>query len=119
MFRNSLALVEDCGLTFLHVFPYSARSGTPAAKMPQVRGDVRKERAARLRAAGQDAMQRYFAARLGSPVSVLIERAEDGMGFGHSEHFAPVRVKSSAQIGAVVTGRVAGHTEDHLLAEAA
>ena len=50
MFRNSLALVEDCGLTFLHVFPYSARNGTPAAKMPQVPGDVRKERAARLRA---------------------------------------------------------------------
>lgn len=124
MFRNSLALVEDCGLTFLHVFPYSARVGTPAAKMPQVKGDVRKERAARLRAAGQAAMQRYFAARVGAPVSVLIERAEDGIGFGHSEHFAPVRIKggrieSSAAIGAVVTGRVAGHTQEHLLAEAA
>jgi len=119
MFANSLALVEDCGLTFLHVFPYSARSGTPAAKMPQVPGDVRKARAARLRAAGQAAMQRYFAERIGAPVSVLIERAEDGLGFGHSEHFAPVQVKSSAAIGAVVTGRVAGHTEEHLLAEAA
>ena len=64
-------------------------------------------------------MQRYFAQRIGAPVSVLIERAEDGMGFGHSEHFAPVRVKSSAEIGAVVTGRVAGHTPEHLLAEAA
>jgi threonylcarbamoyladenosine tRNA methylthiotransferase MtaB len=119
MFQNSLALVEDCGLTFLHVFPYSARSGTPAAKMPQIAGDVRKARAARLRAAGQAAMQRYFAARIGSSVTVLIERAEDGMGFGHSEHFAPVRVKSEAAIGAVITGRVAGHTQDHLLAEAA
>jgi threonylcarbamoyladenosine tRNA methylthiotransferase MtaB len=87
--------------------------------MPQVPGDVRKERAARLRAAGQGALLRYFAARIGAPVSVLIERAEDGMGFGHSEHFAPVRLRSAAQIGAVVTGRVAGHTEDHLLAEAA
>jgi threonylcarbamoyladenosine tRNA methylthiotransferase MtaB len=124
MFRNSLALVEDCGLTFLHVFPYSARVGTPAAKMPQVKGDVRKERAARLRAAGQAAMQRYFAARVGAPVRVLIERAEDGIGFGHSEHFAPVRIKgggieSRAAIGAVVAGRVAGHTLEHLLAEAA
>jgi threonylcarbamoyladenosine tRNA methylthiotransferase MtaB len=124
MFRNSLALVEDCGLTFLHVFPYSARSGTPAAKMPQVLGNVRKERAARLRAAGQGAMQRYFADRIGSPVSVLIERAEDGVGFGHSEHFAPVclksdRMRSAAAIGTVITGRVAGHTEDHLVAEAA
>jgi threonylcarbamoyladenosine tRNA methylthiotransferase MtaB len=119
MFRNSLALVEDCGLTFLHVFPYSARSGTPAAKMPQVPGDVRKERAARLRAAGRDAMQRYFAARVGLPVSVLIERVEDGMGLGHSEHFAPVRFRGEVPIGTVITGRVAGHTEDHLLAEAA
>jgi threonylcarbamoyladenosine tRNA methylthiotransferase MtaB len=119
MFRNSLALVEDCGLTFLHVFPYSARNGTPAAKMPQVPGDVRKERAARLRAAGRAATQRYFADRLGAPVSVLIERSEDGMGFGHSEHFAPVRLKSDAAIGAVIAGRVAGHTQDHLLAEAA
>src|SRR3954467_3115040 len=93
MFRNSLAIVEECGLTHLHVFPFSPRAGTPAAKMPQVGGDVRKERAARLRAAGQAAMQRYFAQRIGSPVSVLIERAEDGMGFGHSEHFAPVRVR--------------------------
>jgi threonylcarbamoyladenosine tRNA methylthiotransferase MtaB len=119
MFRNSLGLVEDCGLTFLHVFPYSVRSGTPAAKMPQVPGDVRKARAARLRAAGQAAMRRYFAGRLGAPVRVLIERAEGGVGFGHSEHFAPVRLRGEAAIGAVITGRVAGHTEDHLLAEAA
>jgi threonylcarbamoyladenosine tRNA methylthiotransferase MtaB len=119
MFKNSLALVEDCGLTFLHVFPYSARSGTPAAKMPQVPGDVRKERAARLRAAGQAAMQRDFAQRIGTPVSVLIERAENGIGFGHSEHFAPVRVSGGAAIGAVIAGRVAGHTNEHLLAEAA
>src|SRR6185369_1871725 len=81
MFRNSLALVEDCGLTFLHVFPYSARSGTPAAKMPQVKGDVRKARAARLRAAGEAAMQRYFVERVGMPVNVLIERTENGLGF--------------------------------------
>jgi len=119
MFRNSLALVEDCGLTFLHVFPYSARVGTPAAKMPQVPGDVRKARAARLRAAGQAAIQRDFAQRIGTPVRVLIEREEDGIGFGHSEHFAPVRVPSTASIGAIITGRIAGHTEDHLLAEAA
>jgi threonylcarbamoyladenosine tRNA methylthiotransferase MtaB len=119
MFRNSLALIEDCGLTFLHVFPYSSRTGTPAAKMPQVAGDVRKDRAARLRTAGQAAMQHYFAGRIGAPVSVLIERAEDGIGFGHSEHFAPVRLKSAGEVGTVITGRVAGHTNEHLLAEAA
>jgi threonylcarbamoyladenosine tRNA methylthiotransferase MtaB len=119
MFANSLALIQDCDLTFLHVFPYSARQGTPAAKMPQVPGDIRKARAAKLRAAGQSAMQRYFAARLGSPVRVLVERVEGGSAFGHSEHFAPVIVAAEAGVGTLVTGRVAGHTHEHLLAEAA
>jgi threonylcarbamoyladenosine tRNA methylthiotransferase MtaB len=119
MFRNSLALVEDCGLTFLHVFPYSARVGTPAARMPQVRGDIRKERAARLRAAGQVALRRYFAGRVGSPVSVLVERAQAGAGFGHSEHFAPVQLAGEVAVGSLVAARVAGHTDDRLLAQAA
>jgi len=65
MFENSLKLVEDCGLTYLHVFPYSARKGTPAAKMPQVPGPVRKERAARLRAAGEAALDRFLDAQVG------------------------------------------------------
>ncbi|HVO04393.1 MAG TPA: tRNA (N(6)-L-threonylcarbamoyladenosine(37)-C(2))-methylthiotransferase MtaB [Candidatus Cybelea sp.] len=119
MFGNSLALVEDCGLTFLHVFPYSARQGTPAARMPQVPGDVRKERAARLRAAGREAVQRYFAGRIGHSVGVLVEKAEEGAAFGHSEQFAPVRLSGPVAVGAIVPARVAGHTDEHLIAEAA
>jgi threonylcarbamoyladenosine tRNA methylthiotransferase MtaB len=124
MFRNSLALVEDCGLTFLHVFPYSARSGTPASRMPQVRGDERKARAARLREAGKQALHRYFAERIGDKVRVLVERADAASAFGHSDHFAPVRLEGVRLEGGIVAGtvidaRVSGHSEEHLLAEAA
>jgi threonylcarbamoyladenosine tRNA methylthiotransferase MtaB len=78
MFQNSLALVEDCGLTFLHVFPYSARKGTPAARMPQVgRHDI-KDRARRLRAAGDAALRRHLVAQVGRVHRVLSEGARVG-----------------------------------------
>ncbi|MFM9842765.1 MAG: tRNA (N(6)-L-threonylcarbamoyladenosine(37)-C(2))-methylthiotransferase MtaB [Dongiaceae bacterium] len=92
MAENSLRLVEDCDLTFLHVFPYSARTGTPAARMPQLPMSERKARAARLRAAGEAAKQRFFASQRGKYVDVLVERVEDTTAFGHSQHFAPVRI---------------------------
>ena len=66
MFARSLDLVEECDLTFLHVFPYSPRPGTPAARMPQVAGDVIKDRARRLRAAGEAALQRRLASEIGA-----------------------------------------------------
>jgi threonylcarbamoyladenosine tRNA methylthiotransferase MtaB len=116
MFANSLALVEECGLTFLHVFPFSARVGTPAARMPQLPGPVRKERAARLRAAGQQALGRYLAGRVGAATRLLVERSEDGEAFGHNDHFAPVRLQGSAPQGAIVDARVTAATEEHLIA---
>ena len=66
MFSRSLALVEECDLTFLHVFPYSPRPGTPAARMPQVAGDAIRERAKRLRAAGEAALRRRLAQEIGA-----------------------------------------------------
>src|SRR5690606_16333137 len=69
-FENTLALVDEAGLTWLHVFPYSERSGTPAARMPQVAKPLRKERAARLRAAGEAAVRRFLAGQVGRPQSV-------------------------------------------------
>jgi len=116
MFANSQALVEECGLTFLHVFPFSARVGTPAARMPQLAGPVRKERAARLRAAGQQALGRYLASRVGAATRLLVERSEAGEAFGHNDHFAPVRLKGSAPQGAIVDARVTAATEEHLIA---
>src|SRR5690606_5504126 len=73
MFQGSLAAVADMGLTHLHVFPYSSRPGTPAARMPQVPVAARRERAARLRAAGDAALGRFLAGRVGRTVSVLVE----------------------------------------------
>src|SRR5690606_16159819 len=91
MFENSLRLVDECDLTYLHVFPYSERKGTPAARMPQVDKAVRKERAARLRARGRERLDRFLDRRIGSIAHVLVERAADTGGTeGHDADFAPV-----------------------------
>ena len=117
MFQRSLDLIEDCGLVFLHVFPYSERPGTPAARMPAVPKPVRKERAARLRAAGAAALHRWLAGQTGQEIAVLIE----GEGRGRSEHYAAVRFDSSnfeggCPAGSVVPMRVIGSDEDALIA---
>ncbi len=94
MFEGTLALVEDCGLTYLHVFPYSERDGTPAADMPQVPGDVRKDRAARLRAAGDRALEKYLAGQVGRTAPVLIEKP----GLGRTEGFALARLENDSGV---------------------
>ena len=94
-FENSVRLIEDCGLTFLHVFPYSPRKGTPAAKMPQVPPPIRKERAARLRSAGEAAKAAYLASRIGMMENILIE----ANGTGHTEGFAEASMEIDAQQG--------------------
>jgi threonylcarbamoyladenosine tRNA methylthiotransferase MtaB len=88
MFVRSLELVDQCGLTFLHVFPYSARPGTPAARMPQLSGGNIRERAKRLRAAGEAALQRRLTSEIGATRQVLIESATQG----RTEHFVPVAI---------------------------
>ena len=87
-FGRTLSLVEEAGLTFLHVFPYSPRPGTPAARMPQVAPALRKERAARLRALGEAALDRFLRTQLGQRRRALLERN----GAGHTDQFAPIRV---------------------------
>ena len=113
MFEQSLALVDEAGLSHLHVFPFSPRPGTPAARMPQVPGEVIRERAARLRARGQAAMAAFQTSRIGSDAAVLVEQP----GFGHSEHYLPVRVDSPAAPGTIVNVRVVGRADEHLLAK--
>jgi threonylcarbamoyladenosine tRNA methylthiotransferase MtaB len=103
MAARSLALIEDCGLTFLHVFPFSPRPGTPAARMPGVSGPLVKERAARLREAGQAAVQRHFAAQVGRRLQILTERG----GQGRADDFTPVLTPGLApgqMIHAIATG---------------
>lgn len=113
MFCNTVRLVEDCGLTFLHVFPFSPRKGTPAARMPQVAKPAIKERAARLRAAGERALQQFLSTQDGSEVPVLMER--DGL--GRTPHFAEIRVSGGPTEGAMTRVRVTGHDSRRLLGE--
>jgi len=95
MFENSLKLVDDCRLSFLHVFPYSPREGTPAANMPQVDKATRKDRARRLREHGEAARDKMFAAMVDSAQNVLIEKqGKDGFIIGHTENFAPARIET-------------------------
>jgi threonylcarbamoyladenosine tRNA methylthiotransferase MtaB len=104
MFARSQDLVEECGLTFLHVFPYSPRPGTPAARMPQVNGNTIKQRAKRLRATGEAALQRRLVAEVGSTRQVLIESPTQG----RTEHYLPVDIAGDVP-GAVRTLTMVGH----------
>ena len=111
MFGNSLKIVEECGLTHLHVFPFSPRQGTPAARMPQVRREVVKERAARLRAAGDAAYARHLASLVGTRQSVLIER--DGL--GRTEGFTMAAIDAGTP-GEIVEAAITGHDGARLTA---
>jgi threonylcarbamoyladenosine tRNA methylthiotransferase MtaB len=110
MFARSVAFVEEAALDYLHVFPFSARPGTAAARMPQVPGNIVKERAARLREAGAASTARALAARIGTIAQVLVEKE----GFGHSEHYAPVRFTGTAEIGGIAPVRIAEAVRDAL-----
>ena len=112
-FRNSLALADDCGLTFLHVFPFSPRRGTPAARMPLLPRQTVKERARRLREKGDAALRRHLAAAIGRRRRVLAEGAGHE---GHSEHFARVAFARPAPRGAILDVRISGHDGRRLLA---
>lgn len=109
MFSRSLDLVEECGLTFLHVFPYSPRPGTPAARMPQVAGGAIKQRAKRLRAAGEASLRQRLQTEIGATRDVLIE--SDGQ--GRTEHYLPVAI-AGERIGSVVPLRIAGNDGERL-----
>ena len=111
MFENSLALVEECGLASLHVFPYSPRPGTPAAKMPQVKGDVIKDRAKRLRDAGDKALKRHLERLVGTGQEVLVERG----GIGRTPCFTPMRVGDRFEAGALVKITISSHDGSMLL----
>ena len=112
MFENSLSIVTEADLTYLHVFPYSPREGTPAARMPQVPRRLGKERAARLRALGDRQYSRFCEGRLGAVETVLLER--DGL--GRTEQFVPIAVPGHGP-GEIVAVRATGTTPDGLVGE--
>jgi threonylcarbamoyladenosine tRNA methylthiotransferase MtaB len=112
MFGNTLSLVEEAGLSFLHVFPYSPRPGTPAARMPPVAGAIVKERAARLRAAGEAALVRHLQRQVGRTVAGLVERP----GVARAEDFTEIAFTGEAEVGGIIALAVTGHDGKRVIA---
>ena len=112
MFENSIKLVEECGLTWLHIFPYSAREGTPAARMPKVDGKIIKARAARLRALGEDQVQQHLEAQIGKTHHILMESEI----MGRTEQFAEVHFETPKTKGEIVTARILSSDGKRLVA---
>ena len=110
MFENTLAIIDECDLTHLHVFPYSERGDTPAAKMPAVPKKIRRERAARLRAAGEVQLSGLLKTRIGKTASVLIEK--DNM--GRCEQFLQVRLNQDVETGTIVNCQISGTDKSQL-----
>jgi threonylcarbamoyladenosine tRNA methylthiotransferase MtaB len=115
MFESSLRIVDDCGLTYLHVFPFSPRPGTPAARMPQVAPAQVAERARLLRRKGEARLSAFLASQIGTTRQVLVETGRNG----RTEHFAAVRFQQELTPGAIVRARVTGRGAAHLEASVA
>ena len=113
MFENSLSLIDGCDIVFGHIFPYSARTGTPAARMPQLPVPIRKARAARLREAAAQRLAAHLAAQTGRAIDVLVEK--DGLS-GHAADFTPAALDRPALPGSIVRARVTGAEASRLLA---
>jgi threonylcarbamoyladenosine tRNA methylthiotransferase MtaB len=113
MFQNSLRLIDDCDLTWLHVFPYSAREGTPAARMPAVDGRLIRERAAALRQKGADQVAHHLSAQTGKSHSVLMESPT----MGRTEQFTEVRTAMPRQEGEIASLVITGQSETYLVAD--
>jgi threonylcarbamoyladenosine tRNA methylthiotransferase MtaB len=113
MFHRSLDLVGECGLTHLHVFPFSPRPGTPAARMPQLDRRIVKERARRLRERGAQALRAHLDAEIGATRRVLAETQARG----RTEQFTPVQLSAPAAPGTILDLRIVGHDGRQLLAD--
>ena len=111
MFENSLKMIAECDLTWLHVFPYSPRAGTPAAKMPPVSGRIIKERAKQLRAAGAAQVEKHLRAQIGKVQPILME--SDNM--GRTPQFAEVRFSKAQKEGSIVTAKLRDATKQYLI----
>lgn len=111
-FENSLRLVRECDLTWLHVFPYSPRTGTPAARMPQVNGKTIKSRAADLRKVGQDQVTKHLSQQIGKTHHILMENPK----MGRTEQFTETHFETPQTTGAIVSAEITGQTPTHLLA---
>ena len=102
MFRDSLNMIKDCNLTHLHIFPYSVRKGTPAARMPQVPKNIIKQRAKLLREVGEKQMNRYLGTQIGTPAIMLVEQTKENISFGKSQHFTKIEINDVIKEGEIV-----------------
>ncbi len=113
LFKETLELIDDAGLTYLHVFPYSPRPETPAANMPQVKQQTRKNRAATLRQKGERTKANYFKTLNGQTAKILVERQNQG----YTETYAPVRLTNNQQQGTIVSALITKFSDQYLTAE--
>ncbi len=104
MFENTLSLIDECGLTFLHVFPFSPRAGTPAAKMPNLPAEMVRQRARTVRQQGHSALSAFLSSEVGKVRKILVEKP----GLGRTEHYAPVVFDGQAEAGDIVSARIRG-----------
>lgn len=117
MFANSLSIVEACNLSYVHVFPFSPRNGTPAARMPQIPRDIVKHRAASLRAAADKALAAHLAKQVGSTASVLIEHSDETASFGKLPNFTDVTLPHALPKGTFHRIKIIGTQDHRLIAE--
>jgi len=113
MFNNTRMLIKEADLQYLHIFPYSPRENTPAARMPQIERIIKKERAAELRALGELQLERFFKRSVGSKVNLLIEKEQ----VAHSENFIPVRMEKLYAQGSLITAELKGLRGKYMVAE--
>jgi len=114
MFENTKKLISEAGLQYLHIFPYSERKGTPAARMPQVPKNIRKERAAILRAEGIKELHKFFNQNLGRDVNILVEKNN----IAHTENFIPVKIDGNYNVGEVVKAKLHSFSSNYMIARA-
>ena len=115
MFENTRSLISEAGIQYLHVFPYSEREGTPAARMPQVPMNIRKERATILRAEGAKELDKFFSQNLGSMVELLVEKNN----MAHSENFIPVKLEGEFTSGQLVNAQLVSVFSEYMSAKIA
>lgn len=112
MFENSLNLIKEAGIIFTHIFPYSKRAGTPAAKMPQLNGAIIKERARLLREAGKEELKKYLTNQVGKELQVIVEKDN----FAKSENFLDVKITKKVKAGEILKVKILGFENDYLVA---
>lgn len=113
-FNGSIKIVEECDLTYLHVFPYSSRPNTPASRMPQLPKNIITERSKVLRDIGEKQLAKYCKNQVGKTVSVLIEKQENGKSFGKTDHFAQVSLDGVAKLGSIQLTKIIGAEKNNL-----